>query len=183
MSDTRVLMGVVEGAHGVQGLVKVRSFAEDPAAIASYGPLESGDGQRFKARFKGMAKGNVLMILSGVTDRDQAQALRGTELFVPRSALPKLDGADDGFYYADLIGLEAKLADGNILGSVVNVADFGAGDLLEVRLPDAKRTVLVPFTKAVVPEVNMAQGFVVIDPPSGLLDAPKKADEKVEDDV
>ncbi len=181
MSVPRVLMGVVEGAHGVQGLVKVRSFAAEPAAIAAYGPLESGDGKRFMARYKGMVRGNVLLSVEGVTDRDQAQALRGTELFVPRAALPGLDEEEDGFYHADLIGLEVRLTDGQVLGSVTGVADYGAGELLEVRPKDQGRTVLVPFTKAVVPEVNVAQGFVVADPPPGLLDAPRKADEDKED--
>jgi 16S rRNA processing protein RimM len=175
MSAARVLMGVVEGAHGVQGLVKVRSFAEDPAAIASYGPLEGRDGRVFQARYKGMAKGNVLLALSGISDRDQAQALRGTELFLQRSVLPSLDEEEDGYYHADLIGLEVRLSDGKVLGHVVQVADFGAGELLEVRPKAGPRTVLVPFTKAVVPEVNVAQGFVVIDPLPGLLDEPKKA--------
>ncbi|MBF0356391.1 MAG: ribosome maturation factor RimM [Alphaproteobacteria bacterium] len=180
MSAPRVLMGVVEGAHGVQGLVKVRSYAEDPAAIASYGPLEGRDGQVFKARYKGMAKGNVLMALSGISDRDQAQALRGTELFVPRSLLPGLDEEEEGFYHADLIGLEVRLQDGTVLGSVAQVADFGAGALLEVRIKAVRRTVLVPFTKAVVPVVDVAQGFVVVDPPIGLLDEPKAAAEDEE---
>ncbi|TAN54876.1 MAG: 16S rRNA processing protein RimM [Rhodospirillales bacterium] len=227
ISVPRVLMGVVEGAHGVQGLVKVRSFAAEPAAIAAYGPLECGDGKRFKARYKGMVRGNVLLSVEGVTDRDQAQALRGTELFVPRAALPGLDEEEDGFYHADLIGLEVRLTDGQVLGSVTGVADYGAGELLEVRLvrdrltpshesdtelnvnrslkqsgradsrsqskpvngfdfkrpalEDRGRTVLVPFTKAVVPEVNVAQGFVVVDPLPGLLDEPRKADEDMED--
>lgn len=176
MQGPRVLLGVVEGAHGVQGLVKVRSFAQDPAAIASYGPLESGDGRVFKARFKGMARGNALLSLSGIADRDQAQALRGTELFVPRSALPVLDEEKEGFYHADLIGLEARLLEGPVLGTVVNVADYGAGDLLEVRLTGQGRKVLIPFTKAVVPVVDVAQGFVVVDPPLGLLDEAKKSD-------
>jgi 16S rRNA processing protein RimM len=183
MQGPRVLLGVVEGAHGVQGLVKVRSFADRPDSIASYGPLESGDGRVFKARFKGTAKGNALLSLSGITDRDQAQALRGTELYVPRSALPVLDEEEDGFYHADLIGLEARLPSGEALGPVVSVADFGAGDLLEVRLPGQKRSVLVPFTKAVVPVVDVAQGFVVVDPPSGLLDEPRKGREEEESDA
>ncbi|CAA6604432.1 Ribosome maturation factor RimM [Rhodospirillaceae bacterium LM-1] len=183
MQGPRVLLGVVEGAHGVQGQVKVRSFAQDPAAIASYGPLECGDGRVFKARFKGMARGNVLLTLSGIADRDQAQALRGTELYVPRSALPQLDEEEEGFYHADLIGLEARLPDGSALGSVVRAVDFGAGDLLEIRLSDQKRTALVPFTKAVVPVVDVPQGFVVIDPPLGLLDEAKKADEDKEKTV
>lgn len=183
MDETRVLMGVVEGAHGVRGLVKVRSFAEDPAAIAAYGPLEGKDGQPFKARVVGMAKGNVLISLSGVSDRDQAQALRGTELYVPRSALPRLDEEKDGFYVADLIGLEARLRDGGVLGQVSGVSDFGAGDLLEIRLSGSKRSVLVPFTKAVVPVVDAAQGFVVVDPPSGLLDEPRKGGGEEESDV
>jgi 16S rRNA processing protein RimM len=176
-------MGVVEGAQGVQGLVKVRSYAQDPAAIASYGPLESGDGRVFKARYKGMARGNAILSLSGITDRDQAQALRGTELFVPRAALPVLDEEEDGFYHADLIGLEVRLQDGQVLGKVVQVADFGAGDLLEVRLNGQHRSLLVPFTKAVVPEVNVPQGFVVVDPPLGLLDEPKKGGDEKESDV
>lgn len=184
MAQSRVLLGVVEGAHGVQGQVKVRSFTADPADIASYGPLESGDGRAFKAKVRGMAKGNVLLSLSGVADRNQAEALRGTQLFVPREALPALDDEDEGFYHADLIGLEARLEGQDaVLGTVAGLADYGAGELLEVRLAGQKRTVLLPFTKAVVPVVDLAQGFVVVAPPSGLLDEPKSGEEEKENTV
>lgn len=183
MTPARVLLGVVEGAHGVQGLVKVKSFTADPADIASYGPLESGDGRVFKAKVRGMAKGNVLLSLSGVADRNQAEALRGTRLFVTREALPALNEEDEGFYHADLIGLEARLEDGGVLGKIAGLADYGAGDLLEVELSGQKRTVLLPFTKVVVPVVDLAQGFVVVAPPSGLLDEPGKGEDEKEEEA
>ena len=169
----RVCMGVVGAPHGVRGAVRIKSFTDAPAAIASYGALEDESGQQFTLRIIGSAKGDGMVIaaLSGVADRDRAEALRGLRLYAPRAVLPPI-GDDDEFYHADLVGLPAMLGDGAPLGTVIAVHDFGAGDMLEIER-DAGPKVLVPFTRAVVPIVDVAGGRVVIDPPAGLIDPPR----------
>jgi 16S rRNA processing protein RimM len=166
-------MGVVGAPHGVRGAVRVKSFTDLPEAIASYGALEDESGvRRFALRIVGAAKGDGMVIaqLSGVADRDQAEALRGLRLYASRTVLPATE--DDEFYHADLVGLAAMLDDGTKLGMVTAVHDFGAGDVIEIA-PTGGRPVLVPFTRAAVPIVDIAGGRVVIDPPDGLFDAPK----------
>jgi 16S rRNA processing protein RimM len=155
----------------VRGAVRVKSFTADPAAVGQYGPLEDEAGERqFRLRLLGTAKGVLIAQVAGVTDRDGAEALRGLRLYLRRTALPP--PGEDEYYHADLIGLAAVLADGTPLGRVRAVYDFGAGDTLDIAR-DAGQPVMVPFTRAVVPEVDLAAGRLVIDPPPGLLDAPK----------
>jgi 16S rRNA processing protein RimM len=170
----RVCLGVVTAAHGVRGAVKVKSFAQRPKDVAAYGPLEDEDGAaRFTLRVIGPAKADVVIAkLSGIDDRDTADALRGARLYLPREALPA--PAEEEYYHADLIGLAAVLGDGARLGEVRAVHDFGAGDTLEIARPEGQ-PVMVPFTRAIVPVVDMAAGRLVVDPPEGLLDPPKPA--------
>jgi len=166
----RVCLGVVGAPHGVRGAMRIKSFTDEPEAIASYGALEDESGERhFTLRLLGSAKGDGMLIanFSGITDRDRAEALRGLRLYLPRAALPA--PAEDEFYYADLVGLTAALGDGTKLGNIIAVHDFGAGDVLEIAR-EAGAPVLVPFTRAAVPVVDLAGGRVVIDPPDGLLD-------------
>jgi 16S rRNA processing protein RimM len=173
--DKRVCVGVVASAHGVRGAVRIKSFTAEPKDIAHYGPLESESGdQRFSLRLVGEAKGVLIGWLSGVADRDDAAALRGLRLYLPRAALPPTE--EEEFYHADLIGLEAVLIDGTPLGRVKAVHDFGAGDTLEIARSEGQ-PVMVPFTRAVVPVVDVEGGRLVIDPPPGLLDAAPKAKE------
>jgi 16S rRNA processing protein RimM len=172
--EARVCMGVVGAPHGVHGAVRIKSFTDTPEAIADYGALEDESGaRRFTLRVVGAAKGDGMVIaaLSGVADRDRAEALRGLRLYAPRAALPAT--AEDEFYHADLVGLAAVREDDAPIGTVVAVHDFGAGDVLEIAR-DAGPSVLVPFTRAVVPVVDISAGRVVIDPPEGLLDAPRQ---------
>jgi 16S rRNA processing protein RimM len=165
---TRICVGVVTGPQGVQGAVRIKSFTEVPEGIAGYGPLEDETGRRqFDFHLCGVAKGVVIARLPGVGDRDQAEALRGLRLYLPRSALPQPEAEE--FYHADLIGLEAVLGDGTRVGHVRAIYDFGAGDTLELER-DGGPPVLVPFTRAVVPIVAPAEGRLVLDPPPGLLD-------------
>ena len=167
----RVCVGVVAGAHGVRGAVRIKSFTAKPEDVARYGPLEDeGGGQRFSLRLVGEGKGVVIGWLSGIADRDRAEAVRGLRLYLHRDALPPT--GEDEFYHADLIGLEAVLADGTPLGQVKAVHDFGAGDTLEIGRQDGPPA-MVPFTRAVVPVVDLGAGRLVIDPPPGLLDEPK----------
>ncbi len=172
--DNRVCMGVVGAPHGVRGAVRIKSFTDVPEAIANYGALEDEGGERrFTLRVTGAAKGDGMVIatLSGVADRDRAEALRGLRLYAPRAVLPAT--AEDEFYHADLVGLAARLADGSALGTIIAVHDFGAGDVIEIAR-DAGQPVLVPFTRAAVPVVDLAGGRVVIDPPDGLFDPPRQ---------
>ncbi len=155
----RVCVGVIAGAHGVRGEVKVKTFTADPAAVAAYGPVADESGARaFELSLRGTTKGGVIARVAGVGDRDAAQALKGTKLYVDRVVLPE-PGSDE-FYHADLIGLAVELRDGKAVGRVKAVHDFGAGDLLEIALPDG-RTEMLPFTREAVPEVDIAGGRLV----------------------
>ncbi|HTZ34432.1 MAG TPA: ribosome maturation factor RimM [Stellaceae bacterium] len=177
----RVCMGAIGAPHGVRGAVRVKSFTAPAEAVAGYGALEDESGtRRFALRVIGAAPGEDMVIaaIDGVADRDAAEALRGLRLYAPRAALPAT--AEDEFYHADLVGLAALLADGTALGRVVAVHDFGAGDMLEIaRDGDGSRgpgsrgaaPVMVPFTRAAVPVVDIAGGRVVIEPPAGLFEA------------
>jgi 16S rRNA processing protein RimM len=168
MTD-RVCVGAISGAFGVRGEVRLKSFCAEPADIAAYGPLSTEDGARsFEITLTRPVKSGFAARLSGVPTKEAADALRGTRLYAPRDALPSLP--DDEFYHADLIGLTALETGGVTLGKVAAVLNHGAGDLLELRGPGLKGSVLVPFTRAAVPTVDLSAGRVIIDPPEGLLD-------------
>jgi 16S rRNA processing protein RimM len=161
----RVLMGVIADAHGVRGLVRVKSFAATPGAIAAYGPLEDKHGRPYRLTLKSGTGDMLIAAIDGVRDRDQAARLKGTQLFVPRDALPATGAGE--FYHADLVGLEVRLQDGSVFGTVRAVHDFGAGDALEIAGEHGE--VMVPFTTAAVPVVDIEGGFIMLDPPIGLL--------------
>jgi 16S rRNA processing protein RimM len=166
-----VLVGAIIGAHGIRGEVKLRSFTEDPSAIAGYSPLETAKGARIEIVRVRPQKDGFLAILKGVTDRNAAEALRGTELFVPRERLPEPE--EDEVYVHDLIGLPVDLADGTRLGLVVDVADYGAGDLIDVKIEGRKDTVLIPFADQYVLEADGTR--LVVDLPEGFLDVEDRA--------
>lgn len=159
----RICVGVLTGAHGVRGLVRLKSFTERPEDIISYGPLTDASGQRcFEVSLNGRARDALLARIAGVNDRDQAEALRGTRFYVARAALP--EPAADEFYHADLIGLRAEATDGTLLGRVSAVHTFGGGDVLEIA-PKTGETILVPFTRQAVPAVELQAGRLVVDLP------------------
>ncbi len=161
--DERLCVGVIAGAHGVRGLVKIKSFTDDPANLTAYGPLTDESGaRRYQVAVTGRAKGVLLARIEGVGDRDAARALSGARLYVARAALPEPE--DEEYYHADLIGLAVEDRAGAPLGRVAAVQNFGAGDILEIERPD-QGTLLVPFTKAAVPLVDPASGRVVVEPP------------------
>lgn len=170
-ADTRLCVGALAGAFGVKGLARIKSFTADPFAIAAYGPVETEDGTRqFDLRVSHEVKPGVLVAdLQAGLNREEVEALKGVKLYVARDALPEPEDEDE-FYLRDLIGLEARRADGSVLGSVLAVPDFGAGDLLDIRLEGSRKTVLIPFTRACVPVVKIGEGFVTVIPPPGLLD-------------
>lgn len=169
MSDDRIIVGSLAGAFGVHGDVRLKSYCADPEAIAGYTPLTRKDGAVITTIvIKGQTKGALIARVDGITTKEEADAQRGTDLFAPRAQLPSLP--DDEFYYADLMGLTAFDTGGAELGRVKAVQSNGADDLLEIVAAGLKDSVLVPFTKAIVPTVDLATGRIVIDPPGGLFE-------------
>lgn len=167
MTD-RICVGAIAGAYGVRGEVRLKSFTADPQAIADYAPLTTEDGGRaFAIEISRPVKGGFAARLSGISSKEEADALRGTRLYTEREKLPSLP--DDEFYHADLIGLVVVDTGGAELGRVKSVQNHGAGDLLEIHGPGLKSTVLLPFTREAVPTVDLASGRIVADPPEGLL--------------
>ena len=174
--ESPVVLGVITGSHGVSGRVRVKPFTQTPEAVADYGLVRIGEGSH-KIKITGAAKGQVIVALEGVRDRDAADALRGMELIVSRATLDVEGvGSDDteedgqGWFQADLIGLGVETAAGEKLGSVVGVFDFGAGDLLEIAPAAGGETVMMAFTHANVPEVDVEGGRLVVDPPLGTFE-------------
>lgn len=164
-ADRKLLMGRIGAAHGIKGEVRIQSFTEEPLALTTYGPLATDRPGLVIEILKARATTNVLVArLKGYDDRTAVEKLNGVELYVDRALLPE-PAEDDDFYHADLIGLRAQLADGTLVGVVTAVPNFGAGDLLEVRDENSGDTFLFPFTKRVVPELQLKQGYLVIDPP------------------
>ncbi len=163
MTD-RICVAQIGAAHGIRGEVRLRSFTQDPMAITAYGPLESEDGtRRFKIEALRPAKDHFVARLTGVPDRDTAEKLTNLKLYVSRDRLPPIE--DDGtFYHADLIGLSAVTPDGAALGTVTAVHNFGAGDLIEIKPAGGGEPLMVPFTDAAVPEIDIAAGRIVVVP-------------------
>lgn len=169
----RVCVGVISGARGLRGDVRVKSFTARPEDVAAYGPVsdESG-GRTFALTVTGRAGAHVIARIEGVADRTAAETLKGIRLYVARDALPAPD--EDEYYLADLVGLAVERAggedgDAEPFGRVRAVHDFGGGDVVDIERPDGS-SVMVPFTKACVPVVDIAGGRIVVDPPEGLLD-------------
>ena len=165
MAGARICLGQIGAPHGVRGEVRLHSFTADPTAIASYGPLETEDGRIFEIESLRPAKHALVAKLSGIADRDAAERLVNIKLFVPRDRLPEPADADE-FYHADLVGLRAVDYAGRECGTVVAVHNFGAGDLIELQPPDGARTELLPFDAATVPEVNIADGYLIVEVPA-----------------
>jgi 16S rRNA processing protein RimM len=166
----RVCLGQIGAAHGVRGEVRLRSFTSEPAAIAGYGPLETEDGRVLEIEMLRPAKDHFVARLSGIRDRDAASALTNAKLYVPRERLPQTQDPDE-FYHADLIGLAVVDRSGKTLGTVVAIYNFGAGDLIEVRPQTGGSTELVPFDSTHVPEVDIAAGKIIVQPPDGSFKA------------
>jgi 16S rRNA processing protein RimM len=159
----RVCIAQIGAAHGVRGEVRLRAFTEDPLSVRRYGPLETEDGRRFEIEAVRPAKDMLVARLKGVSNRDAAERLTNLRLYVARDRLPK--PADGEFYHADLVGLAAVTADGAPFGTVKAVHNFGAGDLLEIEPAGGGATMLLPFTEATVPVVDIAGRRVVVAPP------------------
>lgn len=163
-----VCLGAIAGAHGIKGLVRLKSFTARAQDVAAYGPLQDAQGaRRFELALVGSSRGALIARVNGVDDRNAAERLKGEKLYVARDRLPPTEAGE--FYHADLIGLAAEQQDGTPIGRIIAVHDFGGGPSLEIERA-AGDSVLVPFTTHVVPSVDIASGRVVVAPPPGLLE-------------
>ena len=162
----RIRVARIGAAHGVRGEVKLWSFTEDRLAVADYGPLESEDGaQTFEIESLRPAKDHLVARIAGVKDRDAAEKLTNTDLFVPRERLPAIE-EEDTFYYADLVGCAAVTAEGKMLGTVSALHNFGAGDIVEIAPAGGGPTLMLPFTESTVPEVDLKGKRIIVAPPA-----------------
>lgn len=191
-SDPLIQLAVISGAFGVGGEVKIKPFTQAPESCLDYGPLLDAGGcvilTPISAR---LVKNALAVVCEQVTTREQAEAMKGTALFVPRSALPAPDDEDD-FYHSDLIGLQVKTDSGQNAGTIVAVHDFGSGDMIEIQPPksaEKQGTWFHPFTKAGVPKVDISKGRLIIAMPevinakSDLPDEEEDYDQDGDDDA
>jgi len=163
-SGDLVCVGAIVGAYGLQGELRVKSFCAEAADIGAYGPLsDAARTRRLDLRVIGRVPGGLRVRIAGVDTREAAEALRGTALYAERARLP--DPGEDEFYHADLIGLTVRDTGGAELGRVVAIHNHGAGDILEIRAQGSGESLLLPFTRAVVPTVDLVHGVLVADPP------------------
>ncbi len=167
-ASDRVCVGAIAGAHGIYGLVRIKPFTGHAEDVAAYGPVsdESGD-RRFEIRIKEVRGGMVIAALNGVADRNAAEALKGCRLYVSKDELPEPD--EDEFYHADLLGLEV-VQDGDKIGTVRSIIPAGVGDVLEIDCGPGQEALLVPFTSAAVPEIEIGAGWLTVDPPGDVED-------------
>jgi len=162
---SRVCVAEIGAAHGITGEVRLRAFTEDPLAVTQFGPLQAEDGREIAITSLRPGKDCLIARVAGVADRAAAERLRNAKLYVARDKLPAIDEPET-WYHADLVGLAAVGPDGSALGRVVAVQNFGAGDLLEIAPAAGGPTLLLQFTDAVVPEVDVPNGRIVISPPA-----------------
>src|SRR6201986_3108594 len=180
MAPAQICVARIGAAHGVRGAVKLWTFTEDPLTVKSYGPLTTKDGTRqFEVTQVREARDHLVATLKGITTRDEAERLNGIELYIARDRLPATD--DDEYYHADLIGLAAVNAANEPIGRVIAIHNFGAGDIIEIAPPQGT-TLLLPFTNAVVPTVDLSGGRVVIELPEEIEGEIEGQDSPVEDD-
>jgi 16S rRNA processing protein RimM len=175
----RILLGEIVAAHGIRGEVGIKTYTAEPEAIGDYGRLSDESGKRhFEITGLKMTAKGIVARLMGVTDRNGAEALKGVGLYVTRDVLPTSAETKGEYYHADLIGLAAVAPDGSTLGTIVAVGNFGAGDLLEIKLHGLSTTEFIPFTDACVPTIDIASGCVTVVMPEMIeedvpgLDAP-----------
>jgi 16S rRNA processing protein RimM len=166
--EERVLLGEIGAAQGLKGEVRLRCFTEEEAAITAYGPLEDETGRVIEIEALRATPKALIVRVKGVTTREGAEALTGTKLYIPRSRLPERE--EEEWYHSDLIGLAALDRDGVTIGTVVAIQNFGAGDLLELAPSSGGPTVLIPFTRETVPEIDVEGGRLTVIPPEGLLE-------------
>lgn len=160
-APTKICLGAIVGVHGIRGEVKVKSFTEDESHLTNYGPLSNLEGsRRFELKIVGHSKDLLRVKVKGIDDRNAAETLIGTGLYVERSLLPELP--EEEYYHSDLIGLMALNAKGEKVGVVNALYNFGAGDIIELKTVEG-RLEMLPFTKAYVPTVNLKDGFIIVE--------------------
>ena len=158
------MVGVIATTHGVRGQVKIRSFTADPEDIITYGTLWDKTGKRsFNITIASQTKDTLIASVEGVTSKEQAETLRGMELYIPSSALPA--PAEGEFYQRDLIGMDVRQENDEAFGTVKAFHNFGAGELVEIALPDGEKTEMLHFTKAVFPKIDAKNKVIIIHPP------------------
>ena len=168
MAAGRICLGVIVGVHGVRGHLKIKAYTDNPAALDRYGPVSLDDGRLLHRKVKSLSpKGPVIAMAQEVTDRNEAELMRGLELFIKRDALPPT--ANDEVYHTDLVGLEARDNDGVAIGVIVGLHDFGAGDIIEVKPPSGP-TMMLPFAPEYRDEMRLEEGFVTLLPPQGMME-------------
>ncbi len=164
MPNKLVELGAIAGAYGVKGEVIIKPFGHDGLTLNAYGPLQNEEGSMtFTIASLAPHKKGVTARIKEIRSRNEAEALRGTVLYAPREKLP--EPGEDEFYYADLIGLEARLENGEIFGTIQMIDDYGASDIIEILPQNSQSTMHLSFTKLNVPEVNLKEGYIVIIPP------------------
>jgi 16S rRNA processing protein RimM len=163
-----VLLAAVMGAQGLKGEVKAKVFTDAPGALPRYGVLHDKNGRTFKiTAFRSSKEGEAVIAFEGVNDRSSAEALKGTQLFVDRAALPEPD--EDEFYHADLIALEARDSEGRVLGKVAAIHNFGASDVIELVRSDGDQVHLA-FTRETVPHIHIKDGYIIVAVPEDAED-------------
>lgn len=168
-SDNLVQLATIVAAHGIKGDVKIQTFTADPLGLSAYGVVVDRNGRSFEIDHIRQVKNAVIVHFSGIDDRNQAEILKGTALYIDRQQLPE-NLQEDEFYQTDLVGLNVRDENNKTVGTVNALFDFGGGDLLEL-LTDSSKLVLIPFSKAAVPEVDIKNGFIRIDSvAAGLVD-------------
>ena len=166
--ELRVCVAQIGAAHGLKGDVRLRSFTEDPQAFAQYGPLETDDCARHLEIESMRPAGDAFVIrFRGITDRNAAEALRDVKLYVDRDRLPPAE--EDEFYHADLVGLVAVTTTGDLFGDVIGIQNYGAGDIIELKIVGSGETVMLPFDQKTFPAVDIPGGRIVVDPPAEVI--------------
>lgn len=157
-----ICLGVIIAAHGVRGQVKLRSFTTHPEDIGDYGDLCDTQGKTYRLTVITSNNDTVIASIEGIADRDTAEKLRNIELFVERSKLPA--PPENEYYYNDLIGLKVISGNGTAYGQVTGVHNFGAGDIVDIKLVSGKEECM-PFNKATFPVIDIKNKTLVISPP------------------
>ncbi len=161
--SNKICIAVITNAHGVNGNLRVKSFGHDAKSLTDYGKLMDATGKKtFDLTITGQSKGQFIVKIDGINNRNDAEALKTTELFIMRDKLPDIN--EDEFYYTDLIGMRMETSDSSHYGTLKAVHDFGAGDLLDVNLA-AGGSIMLPFTKEVIPHIDMKAGLLIVNPP------------------
>jgi len=176
-SNNLICLGKIVGVHGIRGEVKVKSYTAHDRDIGNYGALTDQNGKTLHIKVVGHSKDLLRVKVQGVDDRNLAQTLVGTQLFVDRSVLPPTTNNDE-FYQADLIHLKVKaLSSDEIVGEVAGIYNFGAGDILEIKISSTGKLEMIPFNHAYVPTINIEEGYIIVNSVSMQFAPDEKKDE------